>query len=135
MHAWLSKHISKISIAPVFVLLAFICLTLLTSVTVQQNSSMTKKETQLAQASYNLLTEIQKERGMSAGYISSDGKAFSDALIGQQEAVDKALEILLTAPERESLAFTETSLYSPLANWKADLQNIRKKNQNLMYLK
>lgn len=48
--------------------------------------------TGMAQLANALVHEIQKERGTSAGFISSKGKKFSTALPGQRLNTDKALE-------------------------------------------
>jgi methyl-accepting chemotaxis protein len=41
--------------------------------------------------------EMQKERGMSAGFINSKGKSFADELPAQRGATDKAIETMLSA--------------------------------------
>src|SRR4051812_28570801 len=48
-----------------------------------------------AQTITNLIHEVQKERGSSAGYINGQGKvqSFTDALRTQRPVVDKALGI------------------------------------------
>jgi methyl-accepting chemotaxis protein len=38
-----------------------------------------------------LVNELQRERGASAGFVTSKGKSFADALRGQRPATDKAL--------------------------------------------
>lgn len=43
------------------------------------------------QSSAQVVHELQKERGMSAGFLGSSGKNFSDALPQQRQAVDAAL--------------------------------------------
>ncbi len=44
-----------------------------------------------------LVHELQKERGMSAGFIGSEGARFGDTLPGQRKATDAALERLRQA--------------------------------------
>jgi len=46
---------------------------------------------ELAPVVSGLVHELQKERGMSAGFISSQGKAFADDLTGQRQRTDTAL--------------------------------------------
>lgn len=43
------------------------------------------------QSSAQVVHELQKERGMSAGFLGSSGKNFSDTLPQQRQAVDAAL--------------------------------------------
>jgi len=47
-----------------------------------------------------LTHELQKERGMSAGFIGSHGKKFTDALVQQRKAVDTKLQELQTQIEQ-----------------------------------
>jgi methyl-accepting chemotaxis protein len=44
----------------------------------------------------NLVHETQKERGMSAGFISSKGEKFSDKLVAQRILTDKKLVVVTT---------------------------------------
>ncbi len=41
----------------------------------------------------NLVHEIQKERGMTAGFIGSNGKNFADKIVDQRKATDEKLAI------------------------------------------
>ena len=47
--------------------------------------------TDFAVSASNLVHELQKERGMTAGFIGSSGEKFSDALIQQRKATDAKL--------------------------------------------
>ena len=47
---------------------------------------------EIAAQAGDLLYESQKERGMSAGYIGSKGKAFSEAIVKQRQAFDDAVK-------------------------------------------
>lgn len=49
--------------------------------------------TQLAHAIGALTHELQKERGASAGFISSQGESFADALPGQRASSDNAIAV------------------------------------------
>ncbi|MGI1944742.1 methyl-accepting chemotaxis protein [Shewanella glacialipiscicola] len=48
---------------------------------------------ELAVTNSNLVHEIQKERGMSAGFISSGGKTFADKIPGQRKMTDTQLKL------------------------------------------
>ena len=53
----------------------------------------------------DLIHELQKERGMSAGYLGSSGQKFGDELKAQQQLVDKkflSLEDYITATGKEN---------------------------------
>ena len=50
--------------------------------------------TELAQTNSNLVHQLQKERGMSAGFIGSKGKAFKNQLVGQRQTVNQEIQKL-----------------------------------------
>ncbi|MEH6627366.1 MAG: methyl-accepting chemotaxis protein [Motiliproteus sp.] len=57
----------------------------------QQEMQYLNGLTQLAKHNSALVHELQKERGMSAGYIGSKGKAFKEKLASQRQLTDTAL--------------------------------------------
>ncbi len=58
------------------------------------NAKDTQKIMLLAAKVNNVVHELQKERGMSAGFISSRGKKFIDKILQQRELSDKNILIL-----------------------------------------
>ena len=56
-----------------------------------QTTNQEKKYTQIAVAVSSLVHELQKERGMSAGYIGSHGEKFTNRLRKQKQQVDAKL--------------------------------------------
>ena len=56
-----------------------------------QTTNQEKKYTQIAVAVSSLVHELQKERGMSAGYIDSHGEKFTNRLRKQKQQVDAKL--------------------------------------------
>ncbi|MCH1923838.1 nitrate- and nitrite sensing domain-containing protein [Shewanella sp. C32] len=75
----------------------------------------------------NLVHELQKERGMSAGYLGSNGVAFATALPNQRKLTDKQLEIYqqYTAERHFSEAMTER--INQINSELVQLDNIRKR--------
>jgi hypothetical protein len=60
----------------------------------------------LAVRSGDLIHELQKERGMSAGYLSSNGRTFGDELVAQRALTDQKyadLEAFLGGFDRNAL--------------------------------
>jgi len=47
----------------------------------------------VSKAIANLLHQVQNERGMTAGYLSSKGKSFSDKLQAQRESTDEHIKV------------------------------------------
>jgi methyl-accepting chemotaxis protein len=61
---------------------------------VYRDSKSTKQIVALSVKMSNLLHELQKERGASAGYLNSKGKKFGDILQNQRKKTDEKLNIL-----------------------------------------
>ncbi len=59
-----------------------------------RNAHSTIKGTELSVKLSNLLHELQKERGASAGFLSSGGKKFKDTLKNQRRETDNKIEDL-----------------------------------------
>ncbi len=59
-----------------------------------RNASSTIKGTELSIKLSDLLHEFQKERGASAGFLSSKGKKFKETLLKQRELTDEKIAIL-----------------------------------------
>jgi methyl-accepting chemotaxis protein len=57
----------------------------------KQNMNVITELTRLSTQNSALVHELQKERGMSAGYIGSSGSKFGQKLRSQRQAVDQAL--------------------------------------------
>lgn len=58
---------------------------------VSQEMEQAQQMLVIVQSSAQLVHELQKERGMSAGFIGSAGRKFADALPGQRQRVDDAI--------------------------------------------
>lgn len=70
----------------------------------------------------SLIHELQKERGLSSGYLSSNGSNFSTRLSQQHQATDKAL-LALSAEVLD--AITETTMATgKTASFQTDLQHL-----------
>jgi methyl-accepting chemotaxis protein len=76
-----------------------------TRVEVEQSMNTIVKLTSLAQHVGDVMHELQKERGMSAGYLGSKGKLFRDELLAQRKLTNEMLTRLTQA-----LAATPPSL-------------------------
>ena len=93
-----------------------------------------KKVVLLAQKASDLIHELQKERGASAGYIGSGGKKFKDILSKQRKSTDQKKEILQKTLKNLDLANIDVSLNKRMQQALDRLQrlnSIRKKIDNL----
>ncbi len=81
---------------PVVSFLILSALELKASLTTYKSSEALKREAILATKASALVHEMQKERGMSAGYLGSKGKKFDSAIPEQRKLVDDRIEKLQT---------------------------------------
>lgn len=79
---------------PVFVMLGFALVVSISSAVQYSVSGQLQDMTRLSVYSSALVHELQKERGMTAGYIGSKGNKFGDKLPGQRQNVDDRYQAL-----------------------------------------
>ncbi|MGH1373318.1 MAG: methyl-accepting chemotaxis protein [Cellvibrionaceae bacterium] len=77
---------------PVIGLAYFSGLGLKTASTTAANATTIEILVEIAAANSNLVHELQKERGASAGFLGSAGKKFSDVLRNQHRTTDNAIQ-------------------------------------------
>ena len=90
----LSRKLMLMIGLPLVVMTGFALLFSIASATKYNTSSQLQKMTMLSVHTSNLVHELQKERGMTAGYISSKGNKFSTELPSQRQQVSKKLDVL-----------------------------------------
>ncbi len=93
-----------LSIATIFLYAVFNCYSNYKS---YKDAQATLKIVSLSVKMSNVLHELQKERGASAGYLNSKGKKFKDILSAQKVCTDKKLKILQNYIKNNDNTFTE----------------------------
>ena len=94
MKTWLSGHLSTLVLIPVVLLIVVGIIDTYRAFVTMNDASYTIKLDNLMNNTSALVHEMQKERGMSAGFISSNGTNFSSTLPGQRQAVDRQVSTL-----------------------------------------
>lgn len=94
-HLSLKQKLFLIASLPMLILVVFAGLHSVSLYQQYQDASANSFTTQVTLDIENILFELQKERGLSAGYLSSQGKQFSSELQQQWLATDLALQSLL----------------------------------------
>ncbi|PKG58520.1 diguanylate cyclase [Shewanella sp. Choline-02u-19] len=79
---------------PMFILVVFAVLHSISLFKQYQSASANALTTQVTLGVENVIFELQKERGLSAGYLSSGGKKFATELQQQWQTTDQALQNL-----------------------------------------
>ena len=87
--------------------------------------------TDSASVSSLLVHELQKERGASAGYLSSKGKKFQQAIIQHRQTTDQKRETLQTFIQKTTLTAHLKSIFSQVNQQLDKLVSIRQQVDNL----
>lgn len=74
-----------------------------------KDSSRTIEIVELSVKLSNVLHELQKERGASAGFLSSQGKKFADTLLNQKKMTDEKLQLLHEHLSTNQNQYTQTA--------------------------
>lgn len=131
MQSWLSKKIAILSIAPPLVLLAFILYSLIDSYAKFENADLTKSAAELAVLTNAAITQLQKERGMSAGYIGSNGEKFAIQLTTQRKSVDEAIKQVNDFTDFNKIPDAKDLMLGALKTHAIQLPSLRKKVSEL----
>ncbi len=90
----ISQRLTLLSILSILTISLFALSIFFNNYKTYKNSQSTIAITSLSVKFGNVLHELQKERGASAGYLNSKGKKFSDILENQKKETDKKLKEL-----------------------------------------
>ena len=92
MIRFLSRYLNILIILPGVILVMVALFELYQSIQTHSNTTRATHLVSLVAVSSSLAHEMQKERGMSAGFIGSQGNNFVDELEAQRELTDQAFE-------------------------------------------
>ena len=109
----IKKRLIVLSMISVFIIAAYALYVVVENYKKYEDAGDTLKIAQISVQLGNLLHELQKERGASAGYLNSHGTKFSDILIKQREVTDKRLKELqeyLNASQNEFAVYAKTHI-------------------------
>ena len=90
MTNWLSRNLARLTLVGPILLVIIVGILFTSSMQDAAVLADTEKRGQLLKLSNALLHEVQKERGMTAGFIGSEGSAFGQEIKSQRRAVDSA---------------------------------------------
>ncbi len=124
----IKKRLIILSAVAMITIFVYVIAVFVSEYKVYQNSKDTIKVVELSVKLSNVVHELQKERGASAGYLNSKGKKFVQILKKQKQSTDKKLSIL------QEYINTHNNLYIKTAKTNIDfskLSEIRQKVQQL----
>ncbi len=87
----IGTRIAVAILVPVLAMLVFTAMQVMDALSESSRMARLHKLTDLAPSVSEVVHELQKERGMSAGFISSGGASFADSLPGQRDATDQRI--------------------------------------------
>ena len=96
MKLWLSKYLSVLTLVPAAVLIIYITTDIFRAYYLLNQAKETIADVELVTFTNKLVHELQKERGMSAGYIGSNGTIFTSRLRNQRAKTDREVNNLKT---------------------------------------
>ena len=118
--------LSAIAMATIFV---YVVAVFVSQYKIYQNSKDTIKVVELSVKLSDVVHELQKERGASAGYLNSKGKKFAQILKTQIKNTDKKLSILkhyIDANNNPYVKAAKKSIdFSKLGNVRQKVQNLK----------
>ncbi|NPA66799.1 MAG: chemotaxis protein [Epsilonproteobacteria bacterium] len=91
----IKKRLMLLSVASVLVIIVYAFLMIFSEYNRYKDAQETQKIVELSVKLGNVLHELQKERGASAGFLNSHGKKFSDIMLKQRRDTDQKLQALL----------------------------------------
>ncbi len=124
------RLIASVSI-PVVVLLCFSVFLLLKFWREYSSNVHVKETVLLTEVATSLVHELQKERGMSAGYIGSTGQKFSSLLPSQRKDTDKRIEEFKKVAESVSVSEDVRKHVEDILRELNHIRNIRSKVDSL----
>lgn len=125
MKLWLSKYLSTLVKIPVVLLVIVAVLQTQQALFQLQDANYTGKLTQLLELTTAVTHEMQKERGMSAGFLGSKGKNFASQLPDQRKQLDKVLVLLNTYIVQASFDAETQAALDDFAARMTELKSIR----------
>lgn len=96
---------------PMLILVVFAVLHSISLLKQYQNASANALTSQVTLGVENIIFELQKERGLTAGYISSGGEKFGSELQQQWQTTDQALQKLVQHQALNKLIHTTKDDY------------------------
>ncbi|WP_293762974.1 methyl-accepting chemotaxis protein [uncultured Paraglaciecola sp.] len=131
MKLWLSRYLSVLTLVPAAVLIIFITADIFRAYYALDQANETIADVRLVTVTNKLVHELQKERGMSAGYIGSKGTMFTSGLKNQRAITDKEVNNLKTFMVDTNYHEHTNKTTQQLFNGLGQLQTIRQQVDSL----
>lgn len=109
-HLSIKVQVLALVAIPIIALVCFIFVQLSQTLHSISSAKILKEQIRISEQLSALVHEMQKERGMSAGFLASKGKKFANELQAQRLLTDKAQKILATYSHKARICHKVTKL-------------------------
>ncbi len=120
----LSQKLILLATIPMLLLLIFGSLRMLDLIERQQTAQRNALGVMITEQTQKLIFALQNERGLSAGFVASQGNRFERRLQTQRRQTDKALQELLDAPNIANLHLSLSDIDRPSVNLQQSVDTI-----------
>ena len=120
-----SSHLTLLVLLPCFLLFGIVIYDVNDAFDKKINAQQSGANVELSHAILTLVHQVQKERGMTAGFIGSNGNKFASELISQRQQVDQALAALRQSSQQISLSEQMSRQLSQFLAEFSDLTQVR----------
>jgi len=127
----LSSYLSLMVLLPCALLTGVLSYDIYHSYIKMNNAYNTEYNAFMAHATLKVIHEVQKERGLSTGYISSKGKEFSSQLKSQRHSLDSAYKTIITESKGWLLSKEMQSEFKKFIDNFSKLKSIRNQVDSL----
>lgn len=124
----LSQKLILLATIPMLLLLIFGSLRMLDLIERQQTAQRNALGVMITEQTQKLIFALQNERGLSAGFVASQGNRFERRLQTQRRQTDKALQDLLDAPNIANLHLSLSDIDRPSVNLQQSVDTIDRKS-------
>ncbi|WP_434937680.1 methyl-accepting chemotaxis protein [Shewanella sp. HL-SH8] len=125
MKRWLSRHLSVLTLVPVIFLILFICADIVRAYGSLDQANKTIVDAKLVTITSHLVHELQKERGMSAGFIGSEGVKFAAEIKQQRMVTDKQILNLINFIDKADMDAKSAQDIAQLINNLKKIEQVR----------
>ena len=125
----IKKRLMILSAVSMLIILSYALYVVVQNYNRYNDAKSTLKIAELSVQLGNVLHELQKERGASAGYLNSKGKKFADILLAQRQETDKKLSKLqkyLNASNNQYVAYAKEHIdFSKLQEMRGKISSFK----------
>lgn len=125
MIKFFSRYLNQLILLPSIILILACGFYLTKNMLLLGNTSDTKQLLYLTDVSMDLVHELQKERGLTAAYISSKGTSFTQKLKQQRPNTDSAISAFKQFIQQEDISALENKAQLSIKNIVSALNQIR----------